>query len=106
MLTRAHSINNDHQHAVLYLAPISVPLEDRCKGIGSALIKESFRRARNMGYTAVVLVGDPAYYHRFGFKSAITFGIKPKMEIPDEYVMACELVAGALKGISGVTDCF
>jgi predicted N-acetyltransferase YhbS len=28
------------------------------------------------------------------------------MEIPDEYVMACELVPGALDGISGVTDCF
>ena len=106
MLTRAYIINDDHRHEVLYLAPISVALEYRRKGIGSELIKESFRLARNMGHTAVVLVGDPAYYHRFGFKPAITFGIKPKMEIPDEYVMACELVSGALKGISGVTDCF
>jgi putative acetyltransferase len=106
MLTRAYIINDDRRHEVLYLAPISVALEHRSKGIGSELIKESFRLARNMGHTAVVLVGDPAYYHRFGFKSAITFGIKPKMEIPDEYVMACELVPGALNGISGVTDCF
>lgn len=106
MLTKAYIINDDHRHEVLYLAPIAVALEYRSKGIGSELIRESFRLARNMGYTAVVLVGDPAYYNRFGFKSAITFGIKPKMEIPDEYVMACELVPGALNGISGVTDCF
>jgi len=91
---------------VLYLAPIAVVLEHRNKGTGSKLIKESFRLARNLGYTAVVLVGDPEYYHRFGFKSAITYGIKSQMDIPNEYVMACELVPGALKGISGVTDCF
>lgn len=89
----------------LLLAPISVILEFRNKGIGSELINESFRLAKKMGYTVVFLVGDPAYYHRFGFRRAVTFGIKHTHNIPDEYVMACKLVPNALKGIRGKIDC-
>ncbi len=62
--------------------------------------------SREMGYTSVVLVGDPDYYHRFGFKTAVEFGIKHTLSIPDENVMACELVPDALYGISGTTECF
>ncbi|MCX6006334.1 MAG: N-acetyltransferase [Chloroflexi bacterium] len=106
MLSKAHIVNGADKFEVIYVAPLSVVLEHRNKGIGSSLIKESFRLAKEMGYTSVLLVGDPAYYHRFGFKSAVTFGIKPTHEIPDENVMACELVPNALKGVSGTTDCF
>jgi putative acetyltransferase len=106
MLSKGHIVNGADKYEVLYLAPISVVLELRNKGIGSNLIKESFRLAKEMGFISVFLVGDPAYYHRFGFKSAASFGIKHTHEIPDENVMAYELVAGALKDIGGITDCF
>ena len=106
MLTKAYIIDSGNKFETLLLAPISVALEYRNKGIGSNLIKESFKLAKEMGYTSVLLVGDPAYYHRFGFKAAVNYGIKHKQNIPDEYVMVCELVPGALYGISGTTDCF
>jgi putative acetyltransferase len=106
ILTKAHIVNGSNKFEILYLAPISVVLAYRNKGIGSGLIKESFKLAKEMGYTSVLLVGDPAYYHRFGFKAAVIFGIKHRHEIPDENVMACELVPNALKGVSGTTDCF
>lgn len=51
------------------------------------LIKESFRLAKQMGYRMVFLVGDPAYYHRFGFQPTVKFGIKDTHDIPDECVM-------------------
>ena len=54
-----------------------------------------------MGYKVVFLVGDPAYYHRFGFQPTVNFGIKDIHDIPHEYVMVCELVENALDGISG-----
>jgi putative acetyltransferase len=44
-------------------------------------------------------VGDPAYYRRFGFGTAADLGIRNTQGIPDEYVMACELVPGALDGV-------
>jgi putative acetyltransferase len=104
MLTRKYFIVDNKSHEILYLAPISVVLGYRNKGIGSKLINESFNIAKKMGYGSVIVVGDPAYYHRFGFKPAIAYGIKNKQGIPDEYVMACELIPGSLKGISGIID--
>jgi len=52
----------------------------------------------------VLLVGDPAYYHRFGFQASVDFGIKNVNGFPDQYVLACELVTCALAGISGTVD--
>ena len=106
MLTKAYVNDGDTKSEVLYLAPVSVVIEKRKSGIGSALIKESFRIAKDMGYTSVFLVGNPDYYHRFGFKTITTFGIKYIHEIPAEFVMACELVPNALDKISGTIDCF
>lgn len=105
MLTKSYIKNGNDKYETLLLAPISVALEFRNKGIGSKLIEESFEIAKKMGYTSAVLVGDPAYYHRFGFKSASAFGIRHIYDIPEECVMACELTPGALEGISGTTDC-
>ncbi len=101
MLTKTYIINGSNKFEILLLAPISVALEYRNKGVGSNLIKESFQLAKEMGYKSVILVGDPAYYHRFGFKTTVDFGIKNINNIPDEYVMVCQLVPDGLHGISG-----
>jgi putative acetyltransferase len=50
------------------------------------------------------VVGDPAYYCRFGFKSIALFGIKHDPPIPDPYVMAYELAPGALFGVTGTCN--
>jgi putative acetyltransferase len=102
MLTKTYIVNNGHKIEALLLAPISVLCDYRDQGVGSALIYESFRRAKEMVYRSVFLVGDPAYYRRFGFQAAINFGIRHQPDIPDEYVMACELVVAALNGINGL----
>ena len=59
----------------LLVAPLSVLLEYRDHGVGSALMKEGLRRGREVGYKAAFLCGDPEYYHRFGFKSIREFGL-------------------------------
>jgi len=51
----------------LALAPVSVRTENARQGIGSELIRHALDAARQAGFAAVVVVGDPAYYHRFGF---------------------------------------
>ena len=104
MLTKTYITNDKNKFETLLLAPISVALEYRNKGVGSKLITQSFKLAKKMGYTSVVLVGDPAYYHRFGFKAAVNFGIRHAQNIPSENAMVCELVPKALQGISGAID--
>lgn len=101
MIIRFYVDGDQRRFEVLYVAPISVVLEQRNRGIGSALIGESFRLAREMGFSAVILVGDPDYYHRFGFQPSVSFGIKNTEGIPDENVMVCELLPDALQGVSG-----
>lgn len=85
----------------LLLAPVSIALEHRNKGMGSNLINEALKRAKNMGYKAVLVVGDPVYYSRFGFSISTGFGIRNSDGIPDQYVMALELHPGSLKNLKG-----
>ena len=104
MLTKIYITTSKGKLETLLLAPISVGLEYRNNGIGAKLIHESFKLAKELGYTSVLLVGDPAYYRRFGFKPAISFGVKNLNGIPDENAMAYELIPGALHSINGTID--
>ena len=86
-----------HLWLPLYLSLI----EYRKMGIGSALMKEGFRIAERMDYTTAFLLGDPDYYRRFGYKLTQLYGIHHE-SFPAEYLMAKEIVPGALEGITGV----
>lgn len=55
---------------VLLLGPLAVDPDHQGEGIGRALVAEGLKRARARGYGLVLLVGDPAYYGRFGFEPA------------------------------------
>jgi len=50
------------------LGPVSVLPDFQRQGIGSALIKEGLTRLETMGGRGCALVGDPAFYSRFGFR--------------------------------------
>lgn len=88
----------------LLVAPLSVLLEYRSKGVGSALMKEAFRIATEMGFKAAFLVGDPDYYSRFGYCPTSDYNIVNANSIPDKYVMVRKLQTGALSGVSGIID--
>lgn len=51
------------------LGPVSVWPDRQRSGIGQALIREGLRRLQAMGAGGCVLLGDPAYYARFGFEN-------------------------------------
>ena len=111
MLTKSEIVRDggtpqETRFATLLLGPLAVALDKRCHGRGAASVRESFERAKRMGFTNVLLVGDPAYYGRFGFQQADRFDIHPTAEIPPQYVLICELVPGSLHGVSGVTTAF
>jgi len=102
MLTKTEiQRENNKTFDALLLAPISVVQEYRNQGIGKQLIENVFHRARENNYGAVILVGNPDYYKRFGFKSAASFGIENTNSIPEQYVLACELTSGALDKVKG-----
>ncbi|OGW37389.1 MAG: hypothetical protein A2Y97_01300 [Nitrospirae bacterium RBG_13_39_12] len=52
------------------LAPVAVLPSHKKKGIGSELIRKGNDIALSKGYTRIFVLGDPAYYSRFGFRIA------------------------------------
>ena len=58
----------------LALAPVSVIPARQGRGIGSALIKAAIDGARNENWGAIFVLGDPAYYERFGFDAKAAAG--------------------------------
>ncbi len=101
MLTGTELISGEECHGELVLSPLSVALQHRKQGIGGALITECLRIAREKGYSAVFLCGDPEYYKRYGFRSASDFGIRNAGNLPQRYVMTYELYPNALKNKAG-----
>lgn len=89
------------EHEVIAFGPISVLPPFQRRGIGSALIKHTIKVAESMGYKAIVIFGNPAYYHRFGFKNAKDFGISTASGANFDAFMALELYESSLYGITG-----
>ena len=61
----------------LGLGPLSVLPERQGEGIGSALVHAVLGAADALDEPVVVLLGEPAYYGRFGFRLAAEYGIAP-----------------------------
>jgi putative acetyltransferase len=84
------------------LAPMAVRPEHQRSGIGGQLIRAGLEECRRHGYAAVVVLGHPEYYPRFGFAPAHTFGLACEFPSPPEAFMAIELEPDALSGIRGL----
>ena len=85
----------------LLLGPLAVHPDCRQRGIGGALMRHALRVAGKRGHAAVLLVGDAAYYGRFGFSAEKT----GRLWLPGlgdrSRLLGHELVAGALDGVRG-----
>lgn len=88
--------------SAILLGPIAVSPDKQGEGIGIALIEESLKLAREFGHKAVILVGDPDYYKRFGFSSAYDKGLDLPGPVDAHRFLALELVKNSLSGTSGV----
>jgi len=88
--------------SVVGLAPLAVLPEFQKKGIGAMLIREGLAILKRAGHHAVVVLGHPGYYPKFGFMRSTLFGIRWEHEAPDEAFMALELKSGALSFGQGV----
>jgi putative acetyltransferase len=83
----------------LALAPMAVQPGLQKQGIGGRLIVAALDEARGAGAQAVIVLGHPDYYPRFGFSAALTRNLASPFS--GEAFMALELVPGALAGKKG-----
>ena len=83
------------------LAPMAVSPKHQNRGIGTALVRAGLQRCGELGFAAVVVLGHPGYYPRFGFQSSVRFGITCEYDPPAEAFMVVELQPGYLHGATG-----
>jgi predicted N-acetyltransferase YhbS len=86
----------------LLLGPLAVHPDCRNRGIGTTLMRRAIARARLAGHAAILLVGDLAYYGRFGFSAASTGALWMPGRYERERLLALELKPGALAGARGL----
>ncbi len=94
--------DDDITHEVLSLGPIAVHPDYQRKGIGRAMIDHTRNLARQMGFKAILLCGEPNYYSRQGFVPAETLGIRTADNMYFAALHVCELYENALAGVHGL----
>lgn len=85
----------------LLLRPLAVQSAWRKLGLGARLMREAIARAQAAGEEAVILVGDEAYYRRFGFTPALTGGLWLPGPVDRKRFLGRNLRKGALDRVSG-----
>lgn len=77
------------------LAPIAVLSSHRGRGIAAKLVEAGLSASRAAGFGWVVVLGEPGYYGRFGFRPAGEFGLSDEYGGGDAF-QAMELIPSAL----------
>ena len=96
--------NKIEEFIVLSLAPMAVHPDYQKNGIGTKLVKSGLEVAKELGFGAVIVVGHPKYYPRFGFTPAKNWNIKLPFDVPDDVFLALELKENALKYCNGTVE--
>ncbi len=95
-------INDKHSMKIAGLAPMAVLPEFQNQGIGSALINEGLKHCKSEDCKAVVVLGHPEYYPKFGFLPSSHYGIRSEYDVPDEVFMIIELEKNSLTNHTGI----
>ena len=106
MFSRFH-IEGRYEDELLLLSPVAVKTELQRPHISKELLEFGLEKAKNLGYRAVLVEGNPLNYRARGFKTSADYGgvASESVHLPAvECLMIQELVPGALEDIHGVVD--
>lgn len=106
MFSRFH-IEGNYENELLMLTPVAVRTDLQRQHISKDLLEYGFARARDLGFRAVLVEGNPKNYVPRGFRPSYQYGIHagPAIRLPHpDCLMVRELEAGALDRMSGTVD--
>lgn len=99
MYTKARLVDEaGAEKEILTFGPVCVAPEHQRKGYGKALMEESFRLARGLGYEVIVIFGSPANYVSRGFQSCKKYNVSMEGGKYPTAMLVKELVPGSLGG--------
>ena len=103
MFSRFH-LEGKYEDELLILTPVAVKTQLQRQHISKDLIEYGFEKARELGYKAVIVEGNPRNYRSRGFVTSADYGITAHesvgLPVP-ECLMVKELIPGGLEGIRG-----
>lgn len=106
MFSRFH-IEGKYENELLLLSPVAVKTDLQRQHISKNLIEYGFSKAKELGFKAVFVEGNPKNYNTRGFQSSFKFGVMAgpniKLSNPD-CLMIKELEDGALENMNGFVD--
>ena len=97
-------LDGKYENELLLLSPVAVKTKLQRQHISKDLIEYGFRKAKELGYKAVIVEGNPMNYRSRGFGTSAPFGITAHESVglpAPECLMVKELVPGGLEGIQG-----
>lgn len=103
MFSRFH-LDGKYENELLLLSPVAVKTSLQRRHISKELIEYGFDRARELGYRAVIVEGNPMNYRSRGFVTSEPWGITAHESVglpAPECLMVKELVPGSLDSIHG-----
>ena len=93
--------SNQENFETVTFGPVSVLPDCQRQGVGRALIEKGIERARAVGFSAVIIYGNPAYYRKYGFRPGKEFDIRTEGGKYAAALQVLPLVPGILNGVSG-----
>ena len=100
-------LGGKYRDELLLLSPVAVKIEWQRQHISKEIIEFGFEKAKQMGFSAVIVEGNPQNYRSRGFLTSANFGITAgeSVSLPSvECLMVKELRQGALDHIKGVVE--
>ena len=97
-------LDGKYEDKLLLLSPVAVKTELQRQHISKELIEYGFEKAKELGYKAVIVEGNPMNYRSRGFVTSAPFGITAHESVglpAPECLMVKELIPGGLTGIRG-----
>ena len=104
LFTKIQIVNGNNSYESVALAPMAVLQDYQKKGIGGELIREGLQRAKELGFSSVIVLGHEHYYPKFGFEPAAKWNIKAPFDVPSKVFRAIELVPNGLQHVSGTVQ--
>ena len=106
MFSRFH-IEGKYEDELLLLSPVAVKTELQRQHISKELIEYGLKKAKELGYKAAMVEGNPRNYNPRGFKTSVDYGIVAgeQVHLPaPECLMVQELVKGGLDHMKGEVE--
>ena len=98
---KAKIIGINKEYDVITFGPVSVLPKYQKVGVGKQLIEHTITKAQEMGFSAIIIYGNPRYYERFCFKNSKEYKITDKEGNYNDALLALELQPKSLENING-----